>query len=190
MTELLNEFQKDNPNTIKIYELLTPENVKYIDKYGNTMLMSAFRYYGVKLNCDANVFHKILDMDCNIQLQANAGHTALMFACRWYGLNPLKDYTVFMRMLQLDCNPNVIASYGKRSVQYYFTHYYKNKDIKVFRKLISLIIPKNYTKDFLEEFCNCDIKHKRLMKTKRYSIIKYRNTNRVKLREKLHSVCS
>ena len=139
MAELMTELRKKNINVEKLYKLITPENVKYIDIETYTPLMFALKKYGKTSDCDANVFLKILKYDCNLTKVDDNSYTALMYAFGWYGSNPNCDASVLLKMLDNDCNVLWTTYDGDNACRYAFDVYAQNPncDSRVLLKLLN-----------------------------------------------------
>jgi ankyrin repeat protein len=140
MAELVEELHKTIPDVDRIYELMTDENIQYIDFYGKTVLMNAFKYYGETDNCDSEVLLKLLDMDCKPQLKDNDGCTALMYAFLYYGENKNCDTEVLLKLLNMDCRPFEQDNEDCTSLMYALSDYGSNEkcDSKVLLKLLDM----------------------------------------------------
>ena len=97
--DLIKELTLKNPNKERLLELITDENLSYVDSFGYIPLMSAFRFYGSNPNCDSSIFSKLLDMNCNPEQVNNNGYTALMYALQYYGTNTNCNHSIFNKML-------------------------------------------------------------------------------------------
>ena len=141
--DLICELTLKNPNKERLLELITDENVSYIDYYGNTPLMNAFHYYGLKPNCDSNILLKMLDMNCNPEQVNSLGFTALMYAFISYGRKSNCNHAILLKLLGMNCKPKKVNIYDDTSLMYAFQCYGMNPncDSHVFLKLITLLHP-------------------------------------------------
>jgi hypothetical protein len=148
--DLIDELKNKSPDIDKIYDLITYENLEYVDDNGNSPLMYAFEYYGEieyynkNEKCDPGIFHKMLDVNPNVSLINNVGDTVLMvaFSCEYYNTNKICDSSFLLRLLDLDCNPEMVSKEDryKTALIYAFEFYGENEncDSKVFLKLLDL----------------------------------------------------
>jgi hypothetical protein len=154
--DLIEELRLKNPNRERLLDLIADENLNYVaTRYGKTPLMYAFTNYGIKLNCDSSVFHKILDMGCKPDYINQDHYTALMHAFKYYGKNPNCDSSVLHKLLDLNCMPEIVhmyeffnngitiideCAYGNTALMYALKYYGKNPncDHSVLLKLLNM----------------------------------------------------
>ena len=143
--DLINELQSENPSKERLLELITDENVSYIDNDGYTALTVAFKYYGSNHNCDSNILSKILDMDFKKkQVNSYGNYTSLICAFAYYGLNANCDSSIFNKMLDMNYYPEKYAIYSNyRVLNTAFQCYGSNPnyDSRKFLKLSLLLYP-------------------------------------------------
>jgi hypothetical protein len=140
--DLIEELQSVNPNKERLLELITNENVSYIDYDGSTPLMHAFISYGKNPNCDSNILSKMLDMNCvPEQITERDNYTGLMFAFAFYGKNPNCDSRVLLKLLDMNCNLEQVDNDSHTALVYALKYYGSNPnyDLNVFLKLIDLL---------------------------------------------------
>ena len=124
--DLIEELQLKNPNKQRLLELITDENVSYVNSLGYTSLMYAFRYYGSNPNCDSSVLYKLLDMDCRPEQITRGGLTALIYAFEYYGSNPNCNHNILLKLLDMNCRPEQVDIYGNTALIYAFYFYGSN----------------------------------------------------------------
>jgi ankyrin repeat protein len=131
--DLIKELILENPNKERLLELITDENISYIDRNGYTPLMCAF-IYGKNFNCDSTIFDKMFDMNCRLEQVNDEGYTALILAFKYYGSNPKCNPNIFKKMLDRNCVPeqvirssSIIGYYayqnGHTPLMHAFMHY-------------------------------------------------------------------
>ena len=104
--DLIKELRLKNPNKERLLELITDENVSYIDNDGWTPLMHAFQFYGWNPNCGHSILEKMLDMNCRLEhVASHSNYTALMLAFQFYGHHPNCDHSILYKLLDMNCEP-------------------------------------------------------------------------------------
>ena len=139
--DLIKELRSKYPIKERLLELITNENVSYIDENDYTPLMYAFMSYSKNSNCDSNILSKMLDMNCvPEQITERDNYTGLMFAFAFYGKNPNCDSRVLIKLLDMNCNLEQIDNYGHSTLMYAFALYGKNPncDSRVLLKLLDM----------------------------------------------------
>ena len=141
--DLIKKLKSLSPDKKRLLELITDDNIGYIDKDDYTPLMYAFMYYGENPNCDHYILSKMLDMNCLPEHIAGIGDTALMLAFEFYGQNPNCDSSVFLKLLNMNCKPKQVSYLNRTALICAFRNYGKNPNYesKIFLKLIDLLHP-------------------------------------------------
>jgi hypothetical protein len=138
--DLIRELRLNNPNDDRILELLTDENVSYVDEKGYTALMCAFIFYGKNPNYNSNILLKMLDMNCRPEQINNYGYTTLMYVFKYYGKNPNCDSNVILKMLDMNCKQEHVDTVGYTALMYAFLYYGSNPNCnhRVLLKLLDM----------------------------------------------------
>jgi hypothetical protein len=163
--DLIEELESRYTNREHLLELITNENVSYIDSNGWTFLMHAFMYYSSHPDCESKILSKILDMNCIPEQADNYGETALIYAFKYYGKNPNYDHTILSKLLDMNCVPERANFYGYTALTYAFLYYGTNPnyDPHIFLKLILLLHP-SITRSKLIELLNTNTNDHNLKK--------------------------
>ena len=124
--DLIKELKSMFPDGERLLELITDENVSYIDNDGYTPLMYAFKYYGDAPDCDSSIFSKMLDMNCRPEQVAKYGTTALMNAFMYYGTTPDCNSSILSKMLDMNCLSSQADCDGHTALMCAFQYYGEN----------------------------------------------------------------
>jgi hypothetical protein len=138
--DLIEELMKPIPNNERILDLITDENLKYVDSNGECPLMIAFISYGSKPECVSSVFFKMLEHKCYPDHVGGFNLTSLMCAFRYYGSYPHCDPEVLLKLLSMNCRPEYIDRNNFTALMYALKYYgsYPHCNSEVLLKLLSL----------------------------------------------------